>query len=92
MSLATDDLLQIEAVLVASGNPANALAELRRRFPRLSVTRCDASDLDAVAPFRQYRRFDIHLVDGHDHCWRLTRDPGRATGIVVATHLTCAQG
>lgn len=92
MSLAADDLLQIEALLVASGSPADAFAELRRRFPGLSLTRCEASDLDAVAPFRHYRRFDIHLVDGHDHCWRLTCDPARATGIVVATRLSSVQG
>jgi hypothetical protein len=35
-------------------------------------------------PFRRHPSFDLHLVDRSDHCWRLTADPARATGIVLA--------
>lgn len=86
MGLSADDLNEIESVLASSDADIRALADLRRRFPKLSLTRCDASDLDAQTPFRAYRRFDLHLVDGMDHCWRLTSDPSRATGIVVVEH------
>jgi len=60
-----------------------AFAELRRRFPHLSWTRCDASDVTGT-PFRSYSAFDVHLLDSADHCSQITSDPARATGIVLA--------
>ncbi len=56
---------------------------LRAALPQLSVTRCDAGDLDD-APYRRYAGIDLHLVDGAGHCWQITRDPAAATGIVLA--------
>lgn len=85
MALSDADLAQIEALLAASEVGAAAFADFRRRFPGLTLTRCDASDMGAEAPFRKYPRFNLYLVDGADHCWRLTRDPACATGIVVAS-------
>lgn len=85
MTLSADDLVVIEALLAAPDADVGALAELRRRFPGLSLTRCEASDVDAELPFRECRQFNLYLVDATDHCWRLTSDPARATGVVVAT-------
>jgi hypothetical protein len=84
MALSDADLAQIETLLTAPAAGAAALADFRRRFPGLTLTRCDASDMGAEAPFREYPRFNLYLVDAADHCWRLTADPARATGIVVA--------
>ena len=86
MGLSATDLSRIEALLGAPGAATPALAALRQSFPRLSLTRCDPSDLGAELPFRAFGRFDLYLVDGTDHCWRLTSDPERATGVVVVTH------
>ena len=83
MSLSADDLTQIDAMLGTSGADAQPFAELRRRFPHLSWTRCDASDV-TEAPFRAYEHYDIHLLDSTDHCSHITSDPTRATGIVLA--------
>jgi hypothetical protein len=83
MSLSADDLTQIDAILVAAAADVHPLAELRRRFPHLSWTRCDASDVTET-PFRVYERFDIHLLDSADHCAQITSDPARATGIILA--------
>jgi Family of unknown function (DUF6129) len=83
MALAADELTEIEKVLAAAEAGASPLAELRSRFPHLAWTRCDASDV-SEAPFRSFSRFDIHLIDGSDHCVQITADPERATGIVVA--------
>lgn len=83
MALAADELLQIDEVLSAPEADARVFAQLRRRFPHLSWTRCDASDVTEV-PFRTYSRFDVHLVDRSDHCVQITADPARATGIVLA--------
>jgi hypothetical protein len=86
MGLSAGDLNEIEALLAGHGAGHRVLADLRRRFPDLSLTRCDAADLDAEPPFRAHQRFDLYLVDGTDHCWRLTADSSRATGIVVVEH------
>jgi len=83
MALAADELTEIEKVLAASDAAASPLAELRSRFPHLAWTRCDASDV-SEAPFRSFARFDMHLIDGSDHCVQITDDPARATGVVVA--------
>jgi hypothetical protein len=84
MSLSATELRQIDALFAPRDADANAFASFRARFPGLSLTRCDISDLSAENPFREYPRFNLYLVDGADHCWRFTADPARATGIVVA--------
>lgn len=80
MAISEQALAGIETLLAAG----ESTAEFRRRFPGLSLTRCDASDMSGQAPFRRHPKFDLYLVDGRDHCWQITPDPARATGIVVA--------
>jgi hypothetical protein len=85
MAINADEIDDIQELLARA--PAESLfAQLRERFPKLSLTRCDASDIDAETPFREYGRYSLYLVDGADHCWRITDNPGRATGLVVAVH------
>jgi hypothetical protein len=83
MALGADELTEINRVFSAPGTDARVVAEMRQRFPHLSWTKCDASDIPET-PFRSYDRFDIHLVDRTDHCVQITTDPARASGIVVA--------
>jgi hypothetical protein len=83
MTVNVDELREIDRMLSTPGEDAYTLAELRRRFPHLSWTRCDASDV-IEAPFRSYPVFDIHLLDSADHCSQITSDPARATGIILA--------
>ena len=84
LPLNEDALTRLEAALSPPDADPVALAGFRRDFPGLSLTRCDVSDLGVEQPFRQYQRFNLYLVDASDHCWRLTADPARATGVVVA--------
>ena len=84
MALSVDELGVIDAMLAGD---ADGVSGFRGRFPGLTLTRCDASDLDAEIPFREYPGLSLFLVDATDHCWRITADPARATGIVVATRL-----
>ena len=84
--ISADDLARIGTLLAAPPDSGNPLAGFRTDFPGLSLTRCDASDMGGEAPYRKYPTFDLYLVDGRDHCWRLTADPVAATGIVVAAH------
>ncbi len=86
MGLSQADIAEIESLLAGEVADATARAELRRRFPCLSVTRCAASDLGAETPFRKQPGFSLYLVDGRDHCWRLTDDPDCATGLVIVRH------
>ncbi len=83
MGLSAEELAGIDALLGSPDADANAVAAIRHQFPRLSITRCDPSDLGAETPFREYERFDLHLVDGSSHCWRLTENLDEATGLVV---------
>ncbi len=83
MPIGTAELVDIETVLHEAAGSAQAIADLRHRFAALSVTQCDASDVDLETPVRVLPRFSLYLVDGTDHCWRLTTDTARATGLVV---------
>ncbi len=83
MALAADDLTEIERMLAELGPAANPLQPLRVRFPELSWTRCDASEM-IEEPYRSASRYDIHLVDRNDHCVQVTHDPARASGVVLA--------
>ena len=84
MPIASDDWKEIERVLSdGSTGSSAAVATLRKKFPRLSWTRCDASDV-GEAPYRSFSRFDVHLIDAVDHCVRITTQPEEATGLFVA--------
>jgi hypothetical protein len=83
MALADSELNEIEQVLTGPDASAVAFGELRRRFPHLALTRCDASDV-TEEPFRSYPVFDLHLLDASDHCAQVTADPARATGLILA--------
>ncbi|MGO9438896.1 MAG: hypothetical protein ACLP00_31875 [Terracidiphilus sp.] len=82
-------LATIEELLLAesaSQPDGSRLAGFRQRFPNVSLTRCDLSDIDSETPFRVFAGMSMFLVDSSDHCSRITSDPARATGIVVARH------
>ena len=84
-----DELATIEELLAvesASAQDGSALAGFRQRFPNVSLTRCDLSDIDSETPLRVYAGISLFLVDSSDHCARITSDVARATGIVVARH------
>jgi len=84
MAMTESDFTRIETMLATAEDGQNPFADFRRRFPALSLTRCDASDMSGEEPFREYPKFNLYLVDGRDHCWHITVDPASATGIVVA--------
>jgi hypothetical protein len=81
--LTTENLAQIEALLGAPDADTSVLQDFRQRFPGVSLTRCDASDVDGDKPYKEFERFTLYLVSAVNHCVTLTRDPTVATGIVV---------
>jgi hypothetical protein len=86
MALSTDELVRLDALLGGADAETGVLATVRQQFPGLSLTRCDASDIYHETPFREYPRFSVYLVDGSTHCWAITADAARATGLVVVHH------
>jgi hypothetical protein len=84
MAITDQDLAEIETLLAGGGVGGAFSVKFRERFPGLTLTRCAASDMDHEVSYRRYPGFDLYLVDRSDHCWRMTADLGRATGIVLA--------
>ncbi len=84
MGLASEQITQIDVALAAAAADQRALAALRQLAPGLAVTRCDAIDMREETPFRIYERVSLYLIDGRDHCWKITQDPRCATGLALA--------
>ncbi len=85
MTLNEQSLAAIEEFLASAEADAAAIGELRKRFPGLSLSRCDARDVADETPFRTFARCNLYLLDGRDHCWKISSDPGSATGIMLAS-------
>jgi len=83
MALSVEELTEVEQVLLALAADAPVIAEMRGRYPKLSWTRCDASDV-VEAPYKSTTVYDIHLLNSSDHCSQITSDPAQATGIILA--------
>lgn len=87
MTLTPAKLDSIAALAAAAANPRASVVELRRQYPGLSFTCCDASDMSAdLEPYQSQSGFDLYLVNGSGHCWDLTADMQAATGVLIAEH------
>lgn len=84
MTLAPAQVSQFDAALATAAANSQTLAALRQLAPGLMVTRCDAIDMRDETPFRVYEKCSLYLVDGRDHCWKITQDPASATGVALA--------
>jgi hypothetical protein len=84
MAIATTALDEIRLLLEGDGSAAERIASLRKAFPGVSLTRCDASDMDAETPVLQTAGFDVYLIDTSEHCVRITTQPEAATGLILA--------
>ena len=73
------------ARLVAAEGPTPAtLTDLRRIYPGVYFTSCLDDDIVEVDPVLQGVGLNLYLVDGRQHCMRLTKDFQAATGVVLA--------
>ena len=82
--LKIDLLDDFAAELGGSVSLQRGAANLRSRYPGISFSCCDAADMSGEEPYRRYGGFDLYLVDGRGHCWRLTDDLVQAPGVIVA--------
>lgn len=83
MAITEEELDAIAVLLSAPDEKGAGYATLRTRFPHLSLTRCEASDL-VEAPYRTAGLYDLHLIDTSDHCVCITNDLRRAGGLALA--------
>nr|WP_206171534.1 DUF6129 family protein [Thiorhodococcus mannitoliphagus] len=60
------------------------LAALRENLADLHFTRCLEDEMGTDEPFLEDAGFNIYLVDGREHCMKLTRDLESATGLLLA--------
>ncbi|HUL13256.1 MAG TPA: hypothetical protein VLU73_13950 [Methylococcaceae bacterium] len=84
MAITADALDQIRTLLEGEGSTAERIANLRNAFPGVSLTRCDASDMDTETPVLETTGFDVYLIDTSEHCARITIQPEAASGLIVA--------
>lgn len=82
--IASDLLQQAAATVEAVGVGEAAVAQLRDAFPGVHFSYCLDDDVVNVEAAVQGRAFNLYLIDGRDHCLRLTTDAAAATGLLVA--------
>ncbi len=85
MGLSEQSLIAIGDLLAFAEADAATIAELRRCFPGLSLSRCDAHDVADETPFRTFAHCNLYLLDARGHCVRVTSDPAIATGLVLSS-------
>ena len=85
--ITAERLDQVVAILARAGISHETIGALRQALAPIHFTWCQDDDLGdgaTTAPARSAPTFKLYLVDGRDHCMRLTTDPESATGILVA--------
>jgi Family of unknown function (DUF6129) len=78
---------QLQAVSdrIASAYLDDALiTQLRAEFAPLHFTYCYDDDISDRTPVITTEKFNLYLIDGREHCLKMTNDYEVATGIVVA--------
>jgi hypothetical protein len=66
------------------GAEESNLPALRQHYPDMHFTWCMDDDVCCDHAALESESFSLYLVDGHDHCLKLTNDPDIATGVVIA--------
>lgn len=84
MALPSEALETLRTLLESDASIDERYAAVRQNFPGISLTRCDAGDVDAETPVLDTAQFVVYLIDTSEHCVRFTRNPAVATGLVVA--------
>jgi hypothetical protein len=81
MAIKAEELQDIETMLTDAD--ASIFATLRQKYPHLSWSRCDASDV-LEEPYRSFKAFDMHLFDVSNHCPVVVKHPADASGMILA--------
>ena len=84
MAINPETVEEIQAMLTASATVSERIATLRKNISGLSITRCDASDMDAETAWFEAPDLNVYLIDTSEHCVRITNAPQTATGLIIA--------
>lgn len=84
MAIETAQLDRLMLLLDSLADGTSPLAGVRQVFPHWVVSQCDATDLRDEQPVCSSRRYDVHLVDSREQCWRMTDVAEQATGVILA--------
>ncbi|PWC75258.1 hypothetical protein [Azospirillum sp. TSH64] len=80
-----DSIATLAGKLFAGGGKLDAVVRsVREANPDLKTVTGAMAAVMAEDPFREGAGFDLHLVDGNNHCWLITDKPELATGVVIA--------
>lgn len=85
--ISDEQLAGIAGWLQEHGAEESDLPALRQSYPDMHFTWCMDDDVCCDTAALESEAFNLYLVDGHDHCLKLTTDPSAATGVVIA-HIT----
>jgi hypothetical protein len=80
----TPTLHEALAIAEAADTPRAAAAALRERLPALRVVVVDAFDMRDEKPAAHGLRRQLHLGASDGHCWAVTEDLAKATGLFVS--------
>ncbi|PWC39100.1 hypothetical protein [Azospirillum sp. TSO35-2] len=80
-----DTIATLASQLFAEGrNLDSVVRAVRAANPDLKTVTGAMAAVMAEDPFREEAAFDLHLVDGNNHCWLITDRSELATGLVIA--------
>lgn len=80
-----DSIATLAGRLFAGGGKLDAVVRgVREANQDLKTVTGAMAAVMAEDPFREEAGFDLHLVDGNNHCWLITDKPELATGVVIA--------
>ena len=80
-------LADIARLTADRGLDHTTASHLRQVYPGTYFTYCLDDDINDMEPALESVGFNLYLVDGSQHCLRLTGDLQVATGIVLAAVL-----
>lgn len=84
MAVTAPELQHIAALLAAAATLREAAAAVRTQFPQLRASVVDALDVRDEKPAFSVGARRVYLVESDGHCWQLTRDPARVSGLLLA--------
>jgi len=80
-------LEQVQAVVdvaLRDGLNETTIGKLRAHFKGVHFTYCMDDDVTGAEPILRQPGINVYLVDGRDHCLKLTEKLEVATGLVLA--------
>lgn len=82
--ISSEQLQSIAFAINAHSLNESVVALLRGQYPGIHFTYCMEDDIFNHEPVLACNGFNLYLVDGREHCLRLTREYADASGIVIA--------